>query len=323
MKILVTGAAGFIGGHLTDRLLEGGHRVLALDNLSFGRRSHVADAAELWVVDLGEAQESDLVDRVLAFDPQYAVHLAAIHFIPYCMTRPEETFASNVRGTAVLMRALVSCSNLEKVVVASTMDVYSPSDRIHLEADTPSPRNVYGLSKLLTEQIVSYYATTSEHLSAVCLRFANVYGPRETNPHLIPDTLQRLASKTEPTIKMGYLGGERDFIHVMDVVAGICGCLFAETGKYNVFNLGTGVTTPVRRVIEILRSAYGDDRPIVEDRAKLRSFDRKSLTPDISKIQKAIGWEAKIPIEEGLRALARIALSPEAAASVAPLGVGA
>jgi UDP-glucose 4-epimerase len=322
MKILVTGAAGFIGGHLTDRLLEGGHRVLALDNLSFGRRSHVADAAELWVVDLGQVEESLLVDRVLAFEPDYAVHLAAIHFIPYCMARPEETFASNVRGTDVLMRSLAKCPHLQKVVAASTMDVYCPSDRIHRETDTQSPRNVYGLSKVLTEQIVSYYATTSERLAAVCLRFANVYGPRETNPHLIPDTLQRLVSKVEREIKMGYLGGERDFIHVMDVVAGICRCLFTETGKYEVFNLGTGVTTPVRRVIEILRSAYGDERPIVEDSAKLRSFDRKSLTPDIGKIQKAIGWEPKIQIEDGLRALARTSLPVAAPDFVGPLGVG-
>jgi UDP-glucose 4-epimerase len=322
MKILVTGAAGFIGGHLTDRLLEAGHRVLAVDDLSFGRRSHVADAAELWVADLGQVEEALLADRLLAFDPNYAVHLAALHFIPYCMARPEETFASNVRGTDVVMRTLARCLKLEKVVVASSMDVYCPSDRIHRETDLPAPRNVYGLSKLLTEQIVSYHATTSDHVSAVCLRLANVYGQRETNPHLIPDTLQRLASKVEPELKMGYLGGERDFIHVMDVVAGICRCLFAETGRFEVFNVGTGVTTPVRRVIEILRNAYGDERPIVEDKTKLRGFDRKSLTPDIGKIQNAIGWEPKVQIEDGLRALARSSLSPQAADFTDSLGVG-
>jgi UDP-glucose 4-epimerase len=217
---------------------------------------------------------------------------------------------------------LAKCPNLRKVVSASTMDVYCPTDGTHRETDVPSPRNVYGLSKLLSEHIVSYHANTSEQLSAVCLRFANVYGPRETNPHLIPDTLQRLASKGEPEIRMGYLGGERDFIHVMDVVAGIEGCLFTETGKYEVFNLGTGVTTPVRTVVEILRSAYGDERPIIEDSAKLRSFDRKSLTPDIGKIRKAIGWEPRVQIEDGLRELARTALLPQAADVVNPLGVG-
>jgi UDP-glucose 4-epimerase len=309
MKFLVTGAAGFIGGHLTDRLLETGHKVLALDNLSFGRRHHVAEAAEFCRIELGQVDDTALEDRVRTFDPDYAVHLAAIHFIPYCMARPGETFVSNVRGTDVVMRSLVKCPNLRKVVAASTMDVYGPSDRIHQETDAPSPRNVYGLSKLLTEQIVNYSATTSEHLSAVCLRFANVYGPRETNAHLIPDTLKRLESKLEPEIRMGYLGGERDFIHVMDVVEGICRCLFAETGRYQVFNLGTGITTPVRRVIEILRDAYGDERPIVEEGAKLRSFDRKSLTPDIGRIEQALRWRPTVQVEEGLKALARASLA--------------
>jgi UDP-glucose 4-epimerase len=305
MKILVTGAAGFIGGHLTDRLLEQGHQVLALDNLSFGRRDHVASDAEFWRVDLGEVEEAHLTDGVLAFDPDYAVHLAAIHCIPYCMAHPAETFASNVRGTDVTMRSLAKCVHLTKIVAASTMDVYAPSEVVHSETDALSPRNAYGLSKLLTEQIVSYGADTCDRLSAVCLRFANVYGPRETNPHLIPDTLKRVQSTVEPEIRMGYLGGERDFIHVMDVVDGILCCLFSDTGKYEVFNLGTGITTPVRRIVEMIRDAYGDERPIVEDKGKLRSFDRKSLTPDVRKIQAAIAWKANVQLEDGLRALTR------------------
>ena len=82
MKVLVTGAAGFIGGLLTSRLLERGDRVLAIDNLSFGRREHVPSDAEFWHVDLAEIDDGTLADRVVAFDPNYAVHLAAIHFVP-------------------------------------------------------------------------------------------------------------------------------------------------------------------------------------------------------------------------------------------------
>jgi UDP-glucose 4-epimerase len=303
MKILVTGAAGFIGGHLTDRLLGQGHQILALDNLSFGRREHVASPADFWCVDLGRVEEAHLSDRIGAFGPDYAVHLAAIHFIPYCIAHPAETFESNVRGADVLMRSLVKCPNLKRIVAASTMDVYAPSESVHREADIASPRNAYGLSKLLTEQIIRYSVDTADQISAVCLRFANVYGPRETNAHLIPDALKRVQCRAEPEIRMGFLGGERDFIHVMDVVEGISRCLLADTGKYEVFNLGTGVTTPVRRVVEIIRDAFGDERPIVEDIARLRSFDRKSLTPDIGKIRETFGWQPEVRLEQGLRAL--------------------
>jgi UDP-glucose 4-epimerase len=197
----------------------------------------------------------------------------------------------------------VHTRSLKKVVVASTMDVYAPSDRIHRETDTLSPRNVYGLSKHLAEEIVRYHTETCDRLSAVCLRFANVYGPRETNAHLIPDTLKRVESKAEPNIRMGYLGGERDFIHVFDIVEGIIRSLFTETGKYQVFNLGTGVPTPVRRIVEIIRDAFHDERPIIEDQAKLRSFDRKSLTPDTSRIRSVLGWQAAVGLEEGLAGL--------------------
>ena len=303
MKILVTGAAGFTGGHVTDRLLARGHHVLALDNLSFGRREHVPSEAEFWRVDLGQIGDEAFAGRLIAFDPDYVVHLAAIHHIPYCMAHPDETFASNVRATDVLVRLLGKCPNIRKLVAASTMDVYAPKNTIHRETDVPSPRNVYGLSKLLTEQIINFAVNTSKHLSAVCLRFANVYGPRETNAHLIPDALERVARDTEPEIRMGYLGGARDFIHVFDVADAIVRCLFNDIGRYEVFNLGTGVATPVRRVVEIIRDAFGDDRPVVEDTSKFRKFDRESLTPDITKVLHQTEWRPKIGIEEGLKAL--------------------
>jgi UDP-glucose 4-epimerase len=303
MRILVTGAAGFIGGHLTERLLAQDHQVLALDDLSFGRRENIPRDADFWRVDLGDISYKHLAERIGPFNPQYVVHLAAIHFIPYCMKHPEKTFAVNARGTDMVVRALLDCPSATKIILASTMDVYAPSDNVHSEMDEPSPRNVYGLSKMLAEQIVSYGTRACHHLSAVSLRFSNVYGPGETNAHLIPDAIERVTSRTESHIRMGYLAGARDFLHVSDVVEGIITCLFTDTGTYEVFNLGTGIATPVRRVVEIIRDAFGDDRTILEDPGKLRSFDRKSLTPDITKIQSHTSWSPKMSIEQGLNAL--------------------
>ena len=309
MRALVTGAAGFIGKQVTDRLVELGHQVLAIDNLSFGRRENVSNKAEFWRVDLGEIKEGIFSRQVVDFDPDLVVHLAAIHFIPYCMLHPDETFASNVRGTTVLVRSLEKCVNIRRLVLASTMDVYAPKDGVHRETDVPSPRNIYGLSKLLMEQIAKFAVDCRDDLSAVSLRFANVYGPGETNAHVIPDALKRVASNAAPEIGMGYLGGARDFIHVFDVADAILTCLFNDTGRYEVFNLGTSIATPVRGVVEIIRDAFGDNRPIVEDTNKFRKFDRKSLTPDISKVLQQTGWRPKIDIEEGLKALVKKSLN--------------
>ena len=305
MNVVVTGAAGFIGGHVTDRLLAQGHAVLALDNLSFGRREYVAQGAEFWLVDLGEVTDAAFKERIVSFGPDCVVHLASIHFIPYCISHPERTFLSNVRSTDLIARTVAQCRSVRKILAASTMDVYPPSDVPHKETDAPSPRNVYGLSKLLTEHIIRFAVETTDQLAGVCLRLSNVYGPRETNPHLIPDALQRITSHGDPEIRMGYLGGTRDFIHVFDVVDALFSCLFQDTGRFQLFNVGTRRPTAVRQVVEILRDELGDSRPIVEDRSELRTFDRMSLTPDISRATTQTDWRPTTTIEEGLRSLAR------------------
>ncbi|MDJ0947508.1 MAG: NAD-dependent epimerase/dehydratase family protein [Alphaproteobacteria bacterium] len=302
-KIVITGAAGFIGSHVTDLMINQGHDVLAIDNLSFGRREQLNPQARFWEIDLGRVDGDVLTERLSGFAPTHVIHLAAIHFIPYCMEHPDETFSSNVRSTEALVRAVAAGDTVRRLLAASTMDVYAPSDSVHRESDTPSPRNVYGLSKLLTENITRFAAETIEGLSAICFRFANVYGTRETNPHLIPDALDRVLDPGPAEIRMGNLAGSRDFIHVSDVAQAISQLLDHDVLEFDLFNLGSGVETSVRRVVEMVRDAAGDARPITEDAAKFRKFDRKSLTPDIGKILSETKWTPQIAIEDGLTEL--------------------
>jgi len=302
MKVVLTGIGGFIGGHLADRLVADGAEVLGIDNFSFGRRENVPVKAMFHELDLATCSEGELFALIRSFAPDHVIHFAAIHFIPYCMAHPDETFASNVRGTEVMVRALEGLP-VRKLVFASTMDVYAAADRVHQETDEPAPSNVYGLSKLMGETLVAYAARVCDPMCAVSLRFANIFGPRETNPHLVPDILDRLRDPREPEIRMGNLAPTRDFLHVEDLVEAIISCLSAETGRYACFNVGSGVATPVRRVVELLKSYAGDGRPVREDPAKLRNFDRPSLSPDISKIHQALGWQPGRTLETGLEQL--------------------
>lgn len=304
MRILITGAAGFIGSQITRRLARDGHEILAIDNLSFGRESALPETAVLKRLNIGNCASGDLTDAVEAFQPDGAIHFAAIHFIPYCMSHPDETFATNVRGTELVLRALER-TPARKVVFASTMDVYAPVDRVHREVDPAAPVNAYGLSKLLGENLLAYATRSNDRLSGVALRFANAFGPGETNPHLIPDALKRVRDTSQPEIRMGYLGATRDFIHVYDIADAAVAALFKDTGRFEVFNVASSIATPVRSVVEIIRRLEGDRRPIVEDRKQFRKFDRPSLSADTTKIRAALGWAPKWTLEEGLRDLVK------------------
>jgi UDP-glucose 4-epimerase len=302
MKTLVTGGAGFIGSHVTDELVALGHDVLVIDNLFAGRREYLNPKAQFEHIDMATVPDREWISLVQAFNPDHVVHLAALHYIPYCMAHPEQTFATNVRGTELLVRSLEGLSVL-KLVAASTLDVYGIEDVTHVETEVSAPCNVYGLSKSLTESLMAYAARTIHGLSAASLRFSNAYGPRETNPHLIPRVIELLGNDLLPELRMGYLDGTRDFVHVSDVARAVVAVLLADTAKYDAFNVATGRQTSSREVIRILQKAFGDTRAVIEDRTQFRKFDRQSLAADITKIREEVGWAPRIPVEQGLPGL--------------------
>jgi UDP-glucose 4-epimerase len=301
MKVLVTGGAGFIGRTLCT-MLGPEHEIVIVDDFSTGRDAWIPSEITAVKLDLGSADAQEITSLVKDVNPDAAVHLAAIHYIPRCMENPDETFAINVRSTDVLSRALGE-TDCRRVVFTSTADVYAVTDDRHHETDRPAPRNVYGLSKMLSEHLIEYASAVSEQLSGTCLRLANVYGPYETNPHVIPDIIDRLVDRSAPTLEMGYLGSNRDFVHVTDVAKAIVKALTAETSAFDVFNVGTGVSTPIRDVVTMLQALVGDDRPMVEDEARFRQFDRRTLSVDVDHIRDGLGWTAAVGLADGLKEL--------------------
>lgn len=305
-KIIVTGGAGFIGGHLVPKLLSLGYKILVVDNLYSGRREYVPAQAEFVDLDLARADESAVFDVFRGFCPDAVIHLAAIHYIPHCVANPAETFLANVRSTDVIARALRGIPT-RKLIAASTADIYPLADRAHVENEVPAPNNPYGLSKLMLEEIVAGAARTNPNLSCVVLRLFNVYGPRDTNPHVIPRIVELLCNPSSE-IRVGATGTTRDFVHVDDVVQAICTALVHDSGNYDVFNVGTGRATSIRQVLRILLRATGDCRVVVEDKSLFRAYDRSSLTSDITKIGRALNWHPTVAVEEGLTQLAQQAV---------------
>jgi UDP-glucose 4-epimerase len=312
MRIVVTGGAGFVGKHLLLWLQARGHAVLVLDDFSTGRRSHIPDGVSVRETDLTQVAANELSGWLQAFGAEGVVHLAAMHFIPDCIARPERTFAVNTRSTHTLVEALEQ-HKVERLVLASTMDVYGNEDVVHKEADPLQPSNVYGLSKALSEELVAYGLRRGLFDSGVALRLANVYGPDETNPHLIPDVIERISSRSGDELVMGYLGASRDFVYVKEVADAFGRAVTEAPAGFQTLNVGTGRGVPVRHVVQTIQQIMGDPRTMRENPAAFRKFDRASLTPDVSAVADVLGWRSRIALTDGLTETVREALLSRAA----------
>jgi UDP-glucose 4-epimerase len=298
-KVLITGGAGFIGSALCAHMQHAGFDVHVLDDLSFGRR-HLAPVGD------DHFHQADIRDRsavMAVFDavrPTRVLHLAAIHFIPYCNEHPVEAAEINIGGTINILDACerVACS---QVFVASTAAVYPILDRAVNEAEATGPMDIYGLTKLATEKLVSEFHLRTGICSIVG-RFFNAFGPNETNPHLIPE-IQRQILRGSRTLKLGNLDPKRDFIHTEDMSRAMGALLRTCTTGYEVFNIGRGIEYSVREVVEAFERQLGERIIIEVDPARVRKVERMHLLADVSKLKQRTGWEPRWSIDEGVATL--------------------
>ncbi|HEY7404732.1 MAG TPA: GDP-mannose 4,6-dehydratase [Candidatus Angelobacter sp.] len=307
MKIAVTGGAGFIGGHLVAALLREGHQVWAYDNFFAGHRAdHLSWQKQATLVE-GDILDFDRLSTSLRqFKPELIFHLAAIHYIPYCNDHPAETVRVNVEGTVNLMRAAQKCEGLKGIFFASSAAVYDTTSAFHKETDPPAPADIYGLSKVLGERVVRHYAAESS-LSYVMGRFFNVYGPDETNPHVIPAVLKQVMDGGK--VRMGRTDTFRDFIYVDDLVQALIkiGALLSS-GKQvaEVYNLGSGQESSIASVVEILGKAARVNLTVTTEERHVRPSDRQHLRADIGKARRELGWAPAFSIARGLEQIVKV-----------------
>jgi len=294
VRFFVTGGAGFIGSALVRELLSGRHDVVVYDSLERGRRSFLPSG--VGIVE-GDVRDRERVGRAMVdARPDWVVHLAALHFIPDCVARPEETRSINVGGTASVIDA-VKTAGVGGVLFASSAAVYAPSAAACKEAASGvEPCDVYGESKLRGEELLrELHAQTAA--TALCLRIFNAAGARETNPHVLPHVLTTL--KTSDRVPLGNTKARRDYIDTRDIARAIL-ALAERARGYEAFNVGSGKAFSVAEILELLREKLG--RPITAevDASRLRPVDRELLVADISKIQSAVGWAPRFGLSEAL-----------------------
>jgi UDP-glucose 4-epimerase len=299
-RILITGATGFIGSTLYNHLVELGYELFVIDNLSFGNKDFIKiNDSNFFLQDILE--ENRILNIFHEIQPQWVIHLAAIHFIPYCNEFPMFSSNTNIIGTRNVLRACEKVKSVEKVFFASTAAVYPISDFAYLETHDTYPMDIYGLSKIAGEHLCQEFFLRTGKPTIIC-RFFNAFGPNETNPHLIP-VIQEQINAGLRTIKLGNLEPKRDFIHTSDMAKAVQLLLEKFDTGIDIFNLGRGLEYSVIDIVEAFENVLGEKIKVEVDSLRVRKVERMHLLADISKISSFTGWAPKISIIEGIRTL--------------------
>ncbi|WNM35632.1 UDP-glucose 4-epimerase GalE [Streptomyces sp. Li-HN-5-11] len=294
-KYLVTGGAGYVGSVVAQHLLEAGHEVVVLDNLSTGFREGVPSGAVF--------VEGDIRDAAKWVDSSYdaVLHFAAFSQVGESVVKPEKYWDNNVGGTMALLAAMRE-AGVRKLVFSSTAATYGEPEEVPIVESAPtSPTNPYGASKLAVDHMITGEAA-AHGLGAVSLRYFNVAGAygrhgerHDPESHLIPLVLQVAQGRRESISVFGddYPTPDgtcvRDYIHVADLAEAHLLALTAATpGEHLICNLGNGNGFSVREVIETVRQVTG--HPIPEVVAPRRGGDPAVLVASAGAARERLGW---------------------------------
>jgi|TARA_B100001964_G_scaffold143576_1_gene158252 UDP-glucose 4-epimerase len=294
MKSIVTGGAGFIGSHLVDRLLSLNHKVTVLDNFSTGRRdnlSHLKDKIKIIECDL--SKNGNWVKNFEKTD--WVFHVAGLADIVPSIKNPVSYFNSNVVSTLNIIQASKK-NKVKRIVYLASASCYGlPEEYPTTEKAEIKPEYPYAIAKLMGEQLLMHWVKIY-NLPAVSLRLFNVYGTRSRTSGTYGAVFgvflaQKLANK--PLTIVGDGNQTRDFTYVSDVVDAII-CAVKSNRKGEIYNVGSGKSISVNRIVELLGSQ------------KVTHIPKRPGEPDqslagIEKIKKDFSWKPKVTIEEGVK----------------------
>jgi UDP-glucose 4-epimerase len=308
MRALITGGAGFIGSHLSEALLEKGHEVFVLDNLSTGaiaNIAHLKDDRRFHYTIESVTNEPILAELVDQSDVVF--HLAAAVGVKLIVEQPVNTIETNVHGTEVVLRHANKKKKL--VLVASTSEVYGKSSEVPFSetADLvlgPSIKHrwAYACSKLIDEFLALAY-WKEKKLPIIIVRLFNTVGPRQTGRYgMVIPTFVRQALANQPITVYGDGTQSRSFTYVGDVVEGLISLVAEPRAVGEVFNIGNGEEITIGALAERVKALAGSRSSIVNipyDQAYEAGFeDMPRRVPDIDKIRALVGYEPKVDLEE-------------------------
>ncbi len=303
-RVLVTGADGFIGSHLVERLVAEGADVRAFcfyNSLgSWGWLDQVPPAVRAAIdVRLGDIRDARFVE-VSMTGIDVVFHLAALISIPYSYTAPSSFIETNVTGTLNVLEA-ARRTRVRRVLQTSTSEVYGTPERLPITEDHPlRAQSPYAASKIAADQLSLAFVRTYE-LPVVVLRPFNTYGPRQSARAVLPTMLsQLLAGRTE--VRLGRLDPRRDLTYVADTVDGFVEAAVADGIDGQTIQLGSGRTESIGDLFAMACRLLGVDAHVVQDAARVRpdASEVVALQSDPGRARSLLGWEATTSLEAGL-----------------------
>jgi nucleoside-diphosphate-sugar epimerase len=297
-SVMVTGGAGFIGSTLVRELLGEGAEVLVYDNLFSGHLSNLEE-----VLDEITWMEGDILDPAFRevlrkHDVEYVFNLAAEPYIPDCYERPKKFFEVNANGTLNVMLACKE-EGVKRVLQYSTSEVYGSAKYTPMCEHHPTlPLSTYAVSKLAADRLC-YTLHHEQGVPVIILRQFNTYGPRETQPYIIPELITQLARTNR--LRLGNVRARRDFTYVEDAAKGAIALMREKKAEGEVFNLGTGKDVSIEELAHLTGELMGHGSvKITVEEARLRPLDVERLQANYFKAYRLTGWEPKTELREGM-----------------------
>lgn len=299
-SVLVTGGAGFVGSSLVRELLKERAKVVVYDNFLHGVKANIQELRnQIEVVPGDVLDEWKLIETAKKFKVSYIFHCVGDTYVPTAYDVPKRFFRINVEGT---LNALLACKllKMKRMLYVSSTEVYGEAMHQRIDEGHPLlPLNTYAVSKLAADR--TCFTFFHEHdVPVIVARIFNAYGPRETEPYVIPEIIAQLDRGR--TVELGNVKARRDFTYVDDISRGLIAALKSRIPDGDVVNVGTGKAYSVEEIANRIGKLMGHDKISIRiSKLRLRRHDINLFACNNSKLVRYTGWHPLVPLDEGLK----------------------
>ena len=296
-RVLVTGGAGFIGSEAVKQLLDNGAVVTVLDNFSSGKMQYLPKNKKLKVIK-GSILDDKIVTKTVK-DQEIVFHFAALPFIPDSYYYPADFFKVNTVGSVNMISSSNKSRSVEVFIQLSTSEIYGSAQYTPMDENHPTaPHSTYAVSKLAADR-AAFTLHKENGFSTVVIRPFNSYGPKYTEPYIIPEIMTQLM-KGNKELTLGNVNTSRDFTFVSDTAEGILKAGLEKKAIGEIINVGSGTEVTIRELALKIAKVAKTKIKIKYDESRERPYDVSRLICNNRKALEILGWKPKISLEKGL-----------------------